>query len=86
MELRKDPITRSWVITGDTTDTIRREESECRFCAGLACSRHTYKGKLSPGPAARSQVLSGCQTAPPQPGIRPVACSICFLVLYWLSE
>ena len=32
MELRKDPITRSWVITGDTSDTTRREDSECRFC------------------------------------------------------
>lgn len=32
MELRKDPITRSWVITGDATDTGRREETGCRFC------------------------------------------------------
>src|SRR5215470_18602488 len=32
MELRKDPITRSWVITGDTADAGRREENECRFC------------------------------------------------------
>ncbi len=32
MELRKDPITRSWVITGDASDTTRREDSECRFC------------------------------------------------------
>src|SRR5579864_2155087 len=33
MELRKDPITRSWVITGDSPDSLRREESFCRFCA-----------------------------------------------------
>jgi UDPglucose--hexose-1-phosphate uridylyltransferase len=33
MELRKDPITRSWVITGDAPDMLRREEVFCRFCA-----------------------------------------------------
>lgn len=34
MELRKDPITRSWVITGDdVAEIVPRTESECRFCA-----------------------------------------------------
>jgi len=34
MELRKDPITRSWVITGDDVpDAISRPEGSCRFCA-----------------------------------------------------
>jgi UDPglucose--hexose-1-phosphate uridylyltransferase len=34
MELRKDPITRSWVITGDDpADGAPRTESVCRFCA-----------------------------------------------------
>jgi UDPglucose--hexose-1-phosphate uridylyltransferase len=34
MELRKDPITRSWVITGDDpTDNSSRAKSECLFCA-----------------------------------------------------
>jgi UDPglucose--hexose-1-phosphate uridylyltransferase len=34
MELRKDPITRSWVITGDDVlDTAPRSEAFCRFCA-----------------------------------------------------
>jgi len=34
MELRKDPITRSWVITGDdVTDAAPRSDSACRFCA-----------------------------------------------------
>jgi UDPglucose--hexose-1-phosphate uridylyltransferase len=34
MELRKDPITRSWVITGDdVSETTPRPESLCRFCA-----------------------------------------------------
>jgi UDPglucose--hexose-1-phosphate uridylyltransferase len=33
MELRKDPITRSWVITGDDgPDAVPRPESLCRFC------------------------------------------------------
>jgi UDPglucose--hexose-1-phosphate uridylyltransferase len=33
MELRIDPITRSWVITGyDGSDTTPRAESVCRFC------------------------------------------------------
>jgi UDPglucose--hexose-1-phosphate uridylyltransferase len=32
MELRKDPITRSWVITGDAPEPSKREEAFCRFC------------------------------------------------------
>ena len=33
MELRKDPITRSWVITGDDVpDGVPRPEDVCRFC------------------------------------------------------
>lgn len=33
MELRKDPITRSWVITGDEgSDPISRADAVCRFC------------------------------------------------------
>jgi len=33
MELRKDPITRSWVITGDDVpDITPRAQSVCRFC------------------------------------------------------
>ena len=33
VELRKDPITRSWVITGDDVpDTAPRSESFCKFC------------------------------------------------------
>ena len=34
MELRKDPITRSWVITGDELgEAIPRAETPCPFCA-----------------------------------------------------
>ncbi len=33
MELRKDPITRSWVITGDDVpETVPRPQAECRLC------------------------------------------------------
>src|SRR5580698_5984909 len=33
MELRKDPITRSWVMTGDDTGVNSpRPEGACRFC------------------------------------------------------
>jgi UDPglucose--hexose-1-phosphate uridylyltransferase len=34
MELRKDPITRSWVITGDdVSEPAPRSDAACRFCA-----------------------------------------------------
>lgn len=33
MELRKDPITRSWVITGDAAEPVRADDVLCRFCA-----------------------------------------------------
>src|ERR1700689_3742528 len=33
MDLRKDPITRSWVMTGDDpAESSPRRESACRFC------------------------------------------------------
>jgi UDPglucose--hexose-1-phosphate uridylyltransferase len=42
MELRKDPITRSWVITGDDVpETQPRSESSCRFCPDAAASLQT---------------------------------------------
>jgi UDPglucose--hexose-1-phosphate uridylyltransferase len=33
MELRKDPITRSWVITGDDVPDVPPRNGECPFCA-----------------------------------------------------
>jgi len=33
MELRKDPITRSWVITGDDVPESRPRNEQCPFCA-----------------------------------------------------
>ena len=39
MELRKDPITRSWVITGDDVpEPAPRADAPCRFCADAASS------------------------------------------------
>jgi len=32
MELRKDPITRSWVITGDDVQEPSYRSEVCRFC------------------------------------------------------
>ena len=32
MELRKDPITRSWVICGDEPDASSSPDSFCPFC------------------------------------------------------
>ena len=33
MELRKDPLTRSWVLTGDDIpETAPRPATECRLC------------------------------------------------------
>jgi UDPglucose--hexose-1-phosphate uridylyltransferase len=35
MELRKDPLTRSWVLTGDDIpETAPRPATECRICSG----------------------------------------------------
>ncbi len=35
MELRKDPLTRSWVLTGDDIpDVVSRPGAECRLCPG----------------------------------------------------
>ncbi len=32
MQLRKDPITRSWVVTGDDPPTVPQDEGFCRYC------------------------------------------------------
>jgi UDPglucose--hexose-1-phosphate uridylyltransferase len=53
MELRKDPITRSWVITGDDVpDNAPRSEPFCRFCPD------------SPEPAQIVANISGTPGAP----------------------
>jgi UDPglucose--hexose-1-phosphate uridylyltransferase len=41
MELRKDPITRSWVITGDDpVESTSRADGACRFCPDAGNSPH----------------------------------------------
>ena len=53
MELRKDPITRSWVITGDdVSDAATRTEPFCQFCPD------------SPQPAQLVANASGVQGTP----------------------
>jgi UDPglucose--hexose-1-phosphate uridylyltransferase len=32
MQLRKDPITRSWVITGDDPAVVSKDDAGCRYC------------------------------------------------------
>src|SRR5438477_12027934 len=34
MELRKDPLTRSWVLTGDEVPESAARQAECLFCPG----------------------------------------------------
>ena len=36
MELRKDPITRSWVITGDDVIEPKPRSQSCQFCGAAA--------------------------------------------------
>src|SRR5258708_40332428 len=40
MELRKDPITRSWVITGDDVMEPTPRSQDCRFCGPSADPTH----------------------------------------------
>lgn len=40
MELRKDPITRSWVITGDDVIEAAPQSEACRFCGASAEPTH----------------------------------------------
>jgi len=60
MELRKDPITRSWVITGDeAVESGPRAAASCRFCGGSAESNQVIAATPStPGApwAARAVV------------------------------
>src|SRR5690242_18323671 len=49
MELRKDPITRSWVITGDDVPDGAPSSSVCRFCPDTAMPVQT----VSSMPAAQ---------------------------------
>jgi UDPglucose--hexose-1-phosphate uridylyltransferase len=64
MELRKDPITRSWVITGDDVpETAPRSESLCRFCADSAASMQV----ISTTPAVDGNSWSARAVVHPSP-------------------
>jgi len=60
MELRKDPITRSWVITGDEAhDHKPKPQSECPFCPDAPAPVHVVAATPNSGSApwsARSVV------------------------------
>ena len=59
MELRKDPITRSWVMTGDeSADSLTRPDAPCLFCSGAAVQHVIANSPEAPGAAwsARSVV------------------------------
>jgi len=58
MELRKDPITRSWVMTGDDpAESSPRPESACRFCPDSTEATHVISAVPSTGGwSARSVV------------------------------
>src|ERR1700690_465891 len=49
MELRKDPITRSWVITGDDPIELSSLEGPCRFCPNAANPTQTIAALPSSG-------------------------------------
>ena len=61
MELRKDPITRSWVMTGDdpAEGGVRVLETACRFCPDSAVATQVISAAVLPSAAgwsARSMV------------------------------
>ncbi len=50
MELRKDPITRSWVVIGHPPDSDARLPSGCPFCPGHENDQQTLWAQPSSGP------------------------------------
>ncbi|HEX8814053.1 MAG TPA: DUF4931 domain-containing protein [Terriglobales bacterium] len=48
MELRKDPITRSWVITGDDIIEPARSEAACRLCQNAVDPLHVVASVTGP--------------------------------------
>ncbi len=64
MELRKDPITRSWVITGDDVpETAPAPEFPCRFCPDSGGSLQC----ISNMPAIQGGPWSACAVVHPAP-------------------
>jgi UDPglucose--hexose-1-phosphate uridylyltransferase len=53
MELRKDPLTRSWVLTGDDIpETAPRAATQCRLCPGsqIRAQQVSSRASISGGP------------------------------------
>jgi UDPglucose--hexose-1-phosphate uridylyltransferase len=63
MEHRKDPITRSWVITGDDAPESPRRDAVCRFCPGGPGAAQC----ISMLPAAQAGAWSACAVVHPTP-------------------
>jgi UDPglucose--hexose-1-phosphate uridylyltransferase len=58
MELRKDPITRSWVMTGDEpSENPPRTETACRFCPDAANSTQVIASTPSAGARSARSVV-----------------------------
>jgi UDPglucose--hexose-1-phosphate uridylyltransferase len=59
MELRKDPITRSWVITGDdVAESTPRTDSPCKFCAdGAGAQIIASRGEIEGVPWSSRSVV-----------------------------
>jgi UDPglucose--hexose-1-phosphate uridylyltransferase len=50
MELRKDPLTRSWVLTGDDIpETVPRPATECRICPSAKDRLHQISSRAAIG-------------------------------------
>ena len=59
MELRKDPITRSWVITGDDADLETEERESCPYCPDAPRPPHVISSmpSLDGGPWSARAVV-----------------------------
>jgi UDPglucose--hexose-1-phosphate uridylyltransferase len=59
MELRKDPITRSWVITGDDSDREPEGRDSCPYCPDAQCPPHVISSmpSLDGGPWSARAVV-----------------------------
>ena len=65
MQLRKDPITRSWVITGDDPAAVSKDEQGCRYCADSSFA--TGSGLTTCGGYRGRNMVGACRGASAQP-------------------
>src|SRR5260370_13448647 len=66
MEVRKDPITRSWVIVGDEPEK-HAPEGRCPFCPG-ATNAPQVISSLPPGEHGAGPVMAAGHPSPLYPG------------------